>query len=143
MINTMNHEGKHMPFVDKPVIWTPSFLSGYRAFVYGGRDRTYDESGKVLTASGGIEPYDHLSDKQKKEWRKGIEYAIDERNDCRSESISKGSKIAKPKEFYQSKFEDRKILYKQKPNMYNSWYAKELDVSITTISKYKRRINNN
>lgn len=143
MINTQNHNGKHMPFVEKPIMWTPSFLSGYRAFVYGGRDRTYDASGKVKTATGGIEPYDHLSNQQKKEWRKGIEYAIDERNDCRNGSASKGSKIAKPKEFYQSKFEELKILYKQKPNMYNSWYAKELDVSVTTISKYKRRINNN
>lgn len=143
MINTINHDGKHMPFVEKPVAWTPSFLAGYRAFVYGGRYRTYDARGKVRTATGGIEPYDHLTDKQKKEWRKGIEYAIDERNDCRNGSASKDSRVAKPKEFYQGKFEEFKILYNQNPNMYNSCYAKELDVSITTISKYKRRINNN
>ena len=65
--------------MSKKPMWTPSFRDGYRAFVFGGRDRTYDNTGKVIKASGGIEPYDHLTDQQKKEWNDGVEYAIGER----------------------------------------------------------------
>ena len=139
MINTINHDGKHMPFVDKPVVWTPSFLSGYRAFVYGGRDRTYDESGKVRTATGGIEPYNHLSNQQKKEWRKGIEYAIDERNDCCGLCTPKTTDA----NYYKQKEKEFIKMYEQNNKLYNHVYAKALGVSGTFIGKLKRKLKLN
>jgi hypothetical protein len=136
MINTQNHEEKHMPFADKPVIWTPSFLAGYRAFVHGGRDRTYDSSGKVRTASGGIEPYDYLTDQQKKEWRDAIQYAIGEREDC--------SGLCTPKttdaEYYKQKEQEFIKMYKKNSRLYNYVYANALGVSPTFISKIKRKL---
>lgn len=144
MINTENNEGKHMPFADKIPIWTPSFLAGYRAYVYGGRDRTYDSSGKVKTASGGIEPYDYLTDQQKKEWRDAIQYAIDERIECREEG--KGKEIildVKPAEYYKQKEKEFIKMYKKNKRLYNHVYAKALGVSVTFIIGRKKKLLKN
>lgn len=144
MINTENHEEKHMPFSDKIPIWTPSFLAGYRAFVYGGRDRTYDSSGKVKTASGGIEPYDHLTDQQKKEWRDAIEYAKDERIKCRNKGNGKEIILdVKPAEYYKQKEKEFIEMYKKNNKLYNHVYAKALGVSPTFISSRKKKLLNN
>lgn len=144
MINTQNHEEKHMPFADKPVIWTPSFLAGYRAYVYGGRDRTYDSSGKVKKATGGIEPYDYLTDQQKKEWRDAIEYAIDERKKCRNEG--KGKEIildVKPAEYYKQKEKEFMEMYKKNKRLHNYVYAKALGVSPSFIRSRKKKLLKN
>ena len=83
MINTQNNEEKHMPFADKPVIWTPSFLSGYRAFVFGGKYRTFYYNGNLKKATGGYLPPDYISEEAKTEWNAGVKYAKLERIDCR------------------------------------------------------------
>ena len=83
MINTQNNEEKHMPFADKPVIWTPSFRDGYRAFVFGGKYRTFYYNGNLKKATGGIQPFDYLTDEEKNEWQKGVAYARKERKECR------------------------------------------------------------
>lgn len=139
MINTQNHEEKHIPFADKPVIWTPSFLAGYRAFVYGGRDRTYDNTGKVRTALGGIEPFDHLTDQQKKEWNDGVEYAIGEREKCSGLCTSKTMNA----EYYKQKEQEFIKMYKKNNRLYNYVYAKALGVSSTFISKCKKKLLSN
>jgi len=65
---------------------SPYFLKGYRSFVLGGRvwrkDSVSRNKTEVLDKS--IDPFDHLSEKQKKEWRDGIEYAKQEREECRT-----------------------------------------------------------
>jgi hypothetical protein len=139
MINTQNHEEKHMPFADKIPIWTPSFLAGYRAFVFGGRDRTYDNTGKVRTASGGIEPFDHLTDQQKKEWNDGVKYAIGEREDCTGLCTPKTMNAA----YYKRKEQEFIKMYKKNNRLYNYVYAKALGVSSPFISKCKKKLLKN
>lgn len=56
-------------------LFTPYFLRGYRAFVLGGR----------------IEPFHFLSEENKLEYRKGVEYAKKERKECLK--ISKDRKL--------------------------------------------------
>lgn len=64
--------------------WTPMFHSGYLAFVYGGKIRVHDsKTGKFIYATGGIQPFDYLTDEEKTEWQKGIAYARKERKECR------------------------------------------------------------
>ena len=141
MINTQNNEEKHMPFADKIPIWTPSFLAGYRAYVYGGRDRTYDNSGKVKKATGGFEPYEHLTDHEKKEWKQGVDYARNERIECRKKG--KGNEIildVKPAEYYKQKEKEFIKMYKKNSRLYNYVYAKALGVSATFICKIKRKL---
>ena len=128
-----------MPFAEKIPIWTPSFLAGYRAFVFGGRDRTYDNTGKVIKASGGIEPYDHLTDQQKKEWRDGVKYAIGEREDSTGLCTSKTMKA----EYYKQKEQEFIKMYKKNNRLYNYVYAKALGVSSPFISKCKKKLLNN
>ena len=125
--------------MNKKPIWTPSFLAGYRAFVLGGRDRTYDNSGKVKKATGGFEPYDHLTDQQKKEWNDGVEYAIGEREKCSGLCTSKTMNA----EYYKRKEQEIIKMYKKNNRLYNYVYAKALGVSSTFISNFKKKLLNN
>ena len=63
--------------------YTPHFWEGYRAYVNGGRYYKYDKGGHTSTAWGGIEPFDYLTEQQKREWHSGIKYGIKERKECR------------------------------------------------------------
>ena len=69
--------------MSKKPMWTPSFLAGYRAFVFGGKDRMFYYNGKFRKATGGILPPDYLSEEAKAEWNAGIKYARKERKECR------------------------------------------------------------
>lgn len=73
------------------VIYSDAFWAGYRAFVYGGRSHSYAQNSNDVFVSGGIEPFEHLPERMKKEWRMGIAYAKNEREECRqlNEGINK------------------------------------------------------
>jgi hypothetical protein len=67
----------------KRQVWTPSFLEGYRAFVFGGKYRTFYYNGNLKKATGGYSPPDYISEEAKAEWNAGIKYARKERKECR------------------------------------------------------------
>lgn len=66
-----------------------AFWLGYKAFVDGGRVCKYvgpghtvrDHTYEVVDSS--LEPFDCLSDIDKRDWREGVEYARAERDECR------------------------------------------------------------
>ena len=64
-------------------VWTPSFLAGFRANVYGGREYIYVKRRHNVKSWGGIEPFDYLTDQEKDDWYAGIAYGRKERKECR------------------------------------------------------------
>lgn len=143
MINTQNHEEKHMPFADKPIMWTPSFLQGYRAFVYGGRKRETNINGNIKRAYDGIEPFDYLTDQQKKEWKQGVEYARKERIELRTKKEKEDIRDVMPRQHYEEKHREFVEMYRKNPNYTNKYFAKVLGVSATFISKCKMKLLKN
>ena len=61
------------------------FKAGYKAYVNGGRRKRLisktDRHKKEYY--DGYEPFDYLTDEQKSDWMAGVQYGIDERNECR------------------------------------------------------------
>lgn len=63
--------------------FSPYFLKGYKAYVYGGKNVKFSGNGFIKSVSGGIQPDDDLTPEQKAEWQAGIQYAKKERKECR------------------------------------------------------------
>ena len=61
------------------------FKAGYKAYVNGGRRKRLisktDRHKKEYY--DGYEPFDYLTDEQKSDWMAGVQYGINERNECR------------------------------------------------------------
>ena len=89
-----------------------AFLSGYRAFVFGGREVKFSKLGKVVHVAGGIEPFDHLTEAQKQEWRAGIEYARQEREECCA--LPDGHKPIRKGSFYAEAAKRLQVLRRRK-----------------------------
>ena len=76
---------------------TGMFKAGYKAYVNGGRRK------RLLTHIGrytweyydGYEPFDYLTDEQKADWLTGVQYGMDERNECRSIPIKEPKELNK------------------------------------------------
>lgn len=79
---------------------TGMFKAGYKAYVNGGRRKRLisktDRHKKEYY--DGYEPFDYLTDEQKADWLAGVQYGINERNECRQLSDKLPPAPPKPKE---------------------------------------------
>ena len=114
-----------------------AFIAGYRAFVFGGREVKFNNVGKCVHVAGGIEPFEHLTEAQKQEWRKGIEYARDEKSECMALCLSR-TPVLKPSA-YAAKIAQLKQLLKRKLKIYQM--AKLLGVSPGWVSKHSKKLD--
>lgn len=119
--------------------FSESFIAGYRAYVFGGREIVYSKNSRFLKATGGIEPFDHLTNEQKAEWYAGIEYAQKERKECCALMDGKRREKLKSATFYATAKKKLKEMMKSKSFNRQS-AAKKLGVSSTWICEQIRII---
>lgn len=122
--------------------FSKSFMAGYRAYVFGGRDILYNGRGGVVKARGGLEPYEHLTDEQKREWRDGIEYARKEREECRALMVEETREKLKSPAFYAAAKKQLRELMKRK-SFTRKGAAKALGVSDTWVCTQVRALELN
>lgn len=115
---------------------TSAFWRGYRAYVFGGRE-TIDSGKRTVPTDTSVEPFDNMTDRDKREWREGVEYARKERKECRAIWPKIGN-VGHKKCGLHSDLRVKLInILKKNPNKLQSDIARELGVAESTVRKYR------
>lgn len=109
------------------------FWEGYRAFVFGGREVSFSgRGGKCRVLDSSLEPYADFSDEEKEQWRRGVRYAKNERDECLSISVEDNRDMFKRNA--------KKLKSLLSAGYKTSEIAREFNVTTVTARTWKRKL---